>query len=100
MLDKLNERLEHYEIKEATRVILEDQEYHGNSGAKVGEYDPMIGYAVVNKANGITEFTTMVLPTAIFQADYLDKALESLLNPPEIDVEVEFENSSGPEQLM
>ena len=70
MLDKFNETLNHYTIKECTSVLGEDQKYGST------------GYAVVNKDNDITEFTTMVLPTAIFQADYLDKALQSLLDKP------------------
>jgi hypothetical protein len=68
MLDKFNERLNHYEIKECEDCLGEDQ--------KMGA----TGYAVVNTGNNIKEFTTQVLPTAIFQADYLDQALQSLLD--------------------
>jgi len=74
MLDKINEGMEYYEIVLSGKSIGEDGRYIHGKGASV------VGYAVVNKENGITEFTTTVLPTAIFQADYMEKALKSLLS--------------------
>ena len=75
MLDKLNEKLKHYEIQETPWCMGEDGEYRT---ARDGE---IIGYAVVNKTTKVIEYSTMILPTAVFQADYFDNALESMLNP-------------------
>ena len=81
MLQKVNDKLKHYVIEETTRAMTECGEYlNGRDGA-------LIGYAVVNKANKIVEYTTMILPTAIFQADYMDKALESILTE-EVDEDI------------
>ena len=75
MLDKVNANLKHYEVQETSWCMGEDGQYRT---ARDGQ---IIGYAVVNKTNGVIEYSTMILPTAIFQADYLDNAMESMLNP-------------------
>jgi len=57
---------EKYTVVETDNALGEDGAY----GA--------IGYAVVNKATGVTEHTTMVLPQALFQADAFMGALTQL----------------------
>ena len=74
MLNKINERMEYYVIERTPRAMGEDNEYAVNRDGVA------VGYAIVNKEYNQVEYTTMILPTAIFQAEYLDKALKSLLN--------------------
>ena len=74
-MEDLNARLKYYEVVEAYRVLAEDGKYKES----VNEHQ---GYAIVNKATGIIEHTTMVLPGAIFQAESLDSMLGGLLEPP------------------
>lgn len=74
MFEKLNEKMTFYKVRATNKTIQEDGKYHT---AKV-EGD-MIGYEAYNTETGIVEFTSMRLPEVVFQADYLDKALESFL---------------------
>jgi len=89
MFKKLNEKLKYYKVQATNTVVREDGHY---TTAKIKE--DMIGYECVNKETGIVEFTSMRLPEVVFQADYLDKALESMLEEKleEIDVEVTLED--------
>ena len=74
MLNKINERMEYYKIVLTGKAIGEDGHYLNGKG------DEIVGYAVVNQETKVIEFTTTVFPTAIFQADYMEKALKSLLS--------------------
>ena len=85
MLNKINEKLEYYSVELVSKAIGEDNRY------LVGKGEEVVGYGVVNKDNGMVEYTTTILPTALFQADYMDKALKSLMTDepaPEIEAEV------------
>ena len=42
-----------------------------------------LGYIVNNKVTGVTEFTSTVLPNAIYQMQHLDEMLDSLVSPRE-----------------
>lgn len=75
---RVNLGMTYYEVIPCDKVLREDGNYFGGKGEDVG-------YAVRNKETGIIEHTTTVLPSAIFQADYFDKALTSLFNPDELE---------------
>jgi hypothetical protein len=82
-LAKINKELTYYVVEPTNKVLGEDGEYI------VGHKDEVKGYAIRNTETEVIEATTLMLPTAIFQADYLDKALVSLfeketLTPPEV----------------
>jgi len=76
-LQKVNESLTYYVVEPVSKAIGEDGGYLNGKG------DAIVGYGARNKETGVVEHTTIMLPSAIFQADYLDKALTSMLDPPE-----------------
>jgi hypothetical protein len=71
-LIEINSKLDYYVVEPCSKVLGEDGQYI------VGRGEEVVGYAVKNAETGVVEATTLMLPTAIFQADYLDKALTSL----------------------
>jgi hypothetical protein len=75
MLNKINEELKWYFIAHETdeHIVDEDQIRRKRDG-----------YCVINDRTGVIEYTTIVLPQAIFQAQHLDAMLESILNPKEM----------------
>lgn len=68
-LKKLNENMEYYKIVQSGDVIGEQGTYRGDSG-----------WAVQNKATLESEFTSMSLVAAIYQAQHWDDMLRGLLD--------------------
>jgi len=79
----INEGLTYYVIEPVSKCMQEDGNFQSNKDGTI------CGYGVRNKATGIVEHSTVMLPVAIFQADYLDKSLVSLFDSPAIEVDVE-----------
>lgn len=76
-INKINEGLTHYVVELTTKCVDETGQYINGKGPNA-----YVGYAVRNKDTNIVEYSTSMLPQALFQADYLNKSLCSLLNPP------------------
>lgn len=88
MLDKLNADFKYYRVVPTTECIREDGNYQKNRD------DTPCGYAVVNHVTGVIEVTSMNLANAVFNAEYLDKSLQSMLDKEE-QVEIDYEAAAG-----
>lgn len=71
-LETFNSELEYYVVQPVGRCVGDDGKYF--------EGDPA-GYGVVNKATGVVEHTSTILPGVLFQATHFDSTLKSLLAP-------------------
>lgn len=69
-LKDINSEMRFYEVIPVDKCIQEDGTYTSAE---------LAGYGVRNKETGVIEHTTTMLPGAIYQSTYLDKALVSLI---------------------
>jgi hypothetical protein len=92
MLEKLCKDLKYYTVTRTNKCIMEDGEYQHNRD------ETFCGYAVINTETEIIEVTSQNLANAIFNAEYLDKALDTMLNPKEEQIEIDYDAVAG--QLM
>lgn len=75
MIAKANKSLEYYELRLVDKSLGED-------GKWVEGKD--VGYGLINKATGITEHTSVMLPGVLWQATHFESTLKSLLEEEEV----------------
>lgn len=70
LIVKANKSLEYYELRLVDKALGEDGKYvEGND----------VGYGLINKATGIVEHTSVMLPGVLWQATHFESTLKSLL---------------------